>query len=432
VRGTRGGITRRLAAVTALAGLAAVVGLGAADAGTVEGPATVTREAYFTNPLTQATPPVLRNGFPPATACLVAGLLGVPQVCGTEVQQLGSLLGLSDGLPILITPDGDLAQPVVLPGTTPVGMIAGQQRYASLVALGLPTVPAGEQIGTFDLVLHQDGLNFAIESPATRDLVLQIVGQLEVQDPQKVADAVTRALSGEVPIVTDTVTGIEACPITEAWQAGPAQGASLDGIRIPAVDCQIGTTGVYDAAAKTWTFDLSFAAQAWTVGTDGKKLDNQGVLLRPVGAPNLAYGDPDLSTNWLVSLATSTAAEGLRPAVRYTTAPAADAGGTGGVDLGGTTGSVDLPTFDSGPPLDLGAIGSTPPQASTLGAIRAGYAARHHTGGKGHTPGWVWLALPLGLLGAVVFGQSLVAAPASHRRRPGALTRLTDPSHPRR
>ena len=25
-------------------------------------------------------------------------------------------------------------------------------------------------------------------------------------------------------------------------------------------------------------------------------------MLRPVGAPNLAYGDPDLSTNWIVSL----------------------------------------------------------------------------------------------------------------------------------
>jgi hypothetical protein len=415
-----------------LAALAGVVGLGAADAGTVEGPATVTREAYFTNPLTQATPPLLRNGFPPATACLVAGLLGVPQVCGTEVQQLGSLLGLSDGLPILITPDGDLAQPVVLPGTTPVGMIAGQQRYASLVALGLPTLPAGEQLGSFELVLHQDGVNFAIESPALRDLVLQVVGQLEVQDPQKVLDAVTRAVSGAVPIVTDTVTGIEACPITQPWQAGPAQGASLDGIRIPAVDCQIGTTGVYDAAAHTWTFDLSFAAQAWTTGTDGKKLDNQGVLLRPVGAPNLAYGDPDVSTNWLVSLATSTAAEGLRPAVRYTTAPASSAAGdTGGADLGGTTGSVDLPSFLPGESVDLGSIGGNAPQGSTLGAIRARYAAQHHTGGKGHTPGWVWLALPLGLIGAAIFGQSLVAAPASARRRPGALSRLTDPSHPR-
>jgi hypothetical protein len=33
-------------------------------------------------------------------------------------------------------------------------------------------------------------------------------------------------------------------------------------------------------------------------------------------------------------------------------------------------------------------------------------------------------ALPLGLAGAALFGQSLVAAPAAARRRPGALSHL--------
>ena len=44
--------------------------------------------------------------------------------------------------------------------------------------------------------------------------------------------------------------------------------------------------------------------------------------------------------------------------------------------------------------------------------------------GKGHTPGWVWLALPLGAIGALIFAQSLDASPAATRRRPGALTHL--------
>ena len=424
MRGTR---VKGVVGVFALAGLAGLLSLAPAQADGVTAPATVTRQAYFTNPITQATPPLLRNGFPPATACLVAGLAGVPQICGTEVQSLSSLLGLSDGLPIPITPDGDLAQPVVVPGTTPVGMVAGQQRYASLFALGLPALAAGEGFGSFDLVLHQDGLNFAVESPATRDVVLQIVAQLEDQDPQKIVDAVTRALTGEVPIVTQNITGIEACPILETWQAGPAQGASLDGIRIPKVDCQIGTTGVYDTAAKTYTFDLTFAAQAWTTGTEGKKLENQGVLLRPLGAPNFAYGDPDVSTNWIVSLADSTATTaGLRPSVRYTTVPVADDSGTdGSVDLGSdTTGSFELPSFTPGESIDFGSVPGGSSSLGNLGPITARFAKVDDSGGKGHTPGWVWLAIPLGLMGALVLGQSLVAAPASARRRPGALTHL--------
>src|SRR5205085_5201239 len=115
------------------------------------------------------------NGFPPATACLVAGLVGVPQLCGNEVQQATALLGLNDGLPIPITPDSDLAQPIALPGTTPVGMFGGQPRYVSLAALNLPPLAPGQRYGKFELVLHEDGVNFAIESPALRDIVLQLV-----------------------------------------------------------------------------------------------------------------------------------------------------------------------------------------------------------------------------------------------------------------
>src|SRR5438046_3165757 len=122
----------RVVVFMALLGLVGVLRLSFAGADPVEGPAAISREAYFTYPITQTTPPVLRNGFPPATACLVAGLVGVPQLCGDQVQQAAALLGLSDGLPVPITPDGDLAQVVALPGTTPVGMMGGQPRYVSL------------------------------------------------------------------------------------------------------------------------------------------------------------------------------------------------------------------------------------------------------------------------------------------------------------
>jgi hypothetical protein len=411
---------RRIGVIGAAVLAGVVLSAGSGDADTVEAPATFGRQAYYTYPITQITPPVIRNGFPPATACLVAGLVGVPQVCGNEVQQVVALLGLSDGLPILVTPDGDLAQPVA-PGTTPIGMLGGQARYASGFQISLPALPAGERFASFELVFHQDGLNFAIESPAVRDVVLQIVSQLEDQDPQLIADAIQRALSGEVPLAAQTITGIEACPTIDPWNGGPAQGAALDGTRVPRVSCLTGTAGEFDAAAGTWTFDLTFAAQAWSTGLDGAEpLANEGILLRPAGAPNLAYGDPDLSTNWIVSLADNTAAAGLRPVIRYSTTPEDSAAGDGGAFLPGD--SFEIPVAgDTG--FDLGGV-PVGGGGSTVGALRARYAEGEHTGGDPQTPGWVWIGLPLLAAGALLLTDALRAQPALARRRPGALTRL--------
>lgn len=402
--------------------MVAAVGAGAT---TVQEPAKVTREAYFTYPLSDVTPPLLTAGFPPGTACLVAGLAGAAELCGPEVQQVAGVLGLSDGLPIPVTPDGEVAQPI-LPGTTPVGMLGGQPRYTSLVQIGLPVLPEGQRLASLELVLHQDGLSFALESPALRAVVLAALAQVEEQDPATLAEDLSEALtSGD--LATDTITGIEACPATETWNGGDAQGAAADGTRLPDVDCILGTTGAYDEAAGTWTFDLTFAAQAWTEGAPGESpLPNEGILLRPVGAPNLAYGDPDLSTNWVVSLADSSAAEPLRPLIRYSTvavdAPAAVA--TPALDGA----APDLSLGDAAPvfePLDVPAAPAPSQGAQLAGALRARYAERTSTAGPGHLPGWVWLALPLTLLGAALFGHALLAPAAAGRRRPGALSRLT-------
>lgn len=423
----------------ALAGGLLIVGAGA-GANTVQEPARVSREAYFTHPLTQVTPPLIKAGFPPGTVCLVAGLVGAPQLCGEEVQQIGGLLGLSDGLPIPLSPDGEIAQPVV-PGTTPVGMLGGQQRYTSLLQLALPALPEGHGFASFELVLRQSGLNFAIESPALRAVVLAALGQVSEQDPAKLVDDIGQALT-EGELTTESVTGIEACPAVEPWIGGDAQAAAADGTRLPDTDCLLGTTGVLDPAAGTWTFDLTFAAQAWTGGEPGgEPLPNEGIVLRPVGAPNLAYGDPDLSTNWVVSLADAAAAEDERPLIRYSTValtpegvegpPAFDGPSTFDPGVGGV---VELPSFDPIP--SSGPV--TPPVASLGGAIRARYAERASSAGAGYLPGWVWLALPLGALGAVLLAQALAASPASSRRRPGALSKLvatnaaSDPTPPSR
>ena len=94
--------------------------------------AQVERSAYFTRPASSATPPVLTDGFPPSTACLVAGLAGLPQLCGEQIADIGDQLGLGGGIPVPETIDSSLVQPVA-PATLPVGMAAGQERYLSLI-----------------------------------------------------------------------------------------------------------------------------------------------------------------------------------------------------------------------------------------------------------------------------------------------------------
>lgn len=410
-----------------------VVSAGAAEQ---EQQAPISRQAYFTYPATQVLPPVLLNGFPPSTACLVAGLVGVAQVCGEEVAGIGNDLGLSDGIPVVPTPDADIAQPIA-PGTSPVGMLGGQQRWVSLFQLALPAPPAGEQFGSLEIVFHQDGLNFAFESPAFRDAVLTAISQVSAQDPAQFAALVQRIAGEDVPVFTETITGLEACPVKEGWNAGDAQNAGQGGSRVPAVNCVLGSTAVYDPEQQTFTFDLTFAAQAWTTGgPDGDVLPNEGFLIRPVGAPNLAYGDPDFSTNWLVSLADNEAAENLRPRIRYTTVPDPDAGGDLDLDLGLDTGGDAPVPFFPDTALDLGTVPApvvTPP-ASRVVQVSGDFTARwgeRKAVSSNDVSGWTLLLIPLALAGAFVFGEALMAQPGHLRRRTGALTELMrarDPS----
>jgi len=423
--------SRRARLGAGLTAMAVAAGVGVAglqaSANTVEEPAVVARQAYFTYPVTDVTPPVLTNGFPPGTVCLVAGLVGAAQLCGEEVQQVGGGLGLSDGLPIPVSPDGEIAQPVA-PGTTPVGMLGGQPRYASLLQLALPTLPEGQGFASFELVVRQDGLNYAAESPAVRDIVLAAMSQVSSQDPARLAEEVGAALtSGE--LTTETVTGIEACPVVEGWNGGDAQGAAADGTRLPDADCILGTTGVYDPAAGTWSFDLTFAVQAWTEGAPGEDgpLANEGILFRPLGAPNLAYGDADLSTNWTVSFGDGEAGEATRPVVRYTTSPLLAETVTEPLDvapLEPAAPSFEAPSFDGGAPALVPAAPQPSPGAVLSGSLRARWAERAASTGSGDLPAWMLLALPLGLAGAALFGQAAAAPAVTGRRRPGALSRL--------
>ena len=158
---------------------------------------------------------------------------------------------------------------------------------------------------------------------------------------------------------------------------------------------------------------------------DGGVKPNQGIALRPLGAPNFAYGDPDFSVNWVVSLADSTNAdESLRPRMRYTTVvDETDAViGTGDFDVPDLVLGNELDNFDTG----LGDVGTPTPSARGRVTTSDGGIGRspRTIASRASTPGWLWFLLPFALIAVYMFDQSLNATPAALRRRAGALTHL--------
>ncbi len=423
--------TRFAVAASAIA-LLGVIGFAAPHAASEQQEvAAIERSAYFTRPASSALPPVLLDGFPPSTACLVAGLAGAPELCGEQVQQVADALGLGDGLPVPETPDAEVVQPVQ-PGTLPVGMSGGQERYTSLLRFELPTLAEGERLTSFELRMRPSGVGYAAESPAFRAAVLAAISQISDQDPAAFVDVLADVVAGDTALVAETVTGIEACPAIETWDGGDAQNAGLEGTRVPDVDCLIGTAGAYDAATDTWVFDLTFAAQAWTTGgATGTTLANEGILLRPLGAENLAYGDPDLSTNWLVSLADEEASEDLRPRIRYTVetevaapAPAPTPSTPVAPSSPGTVVASPAPVVTPARPATPAAPSGGTETVTVVPGLVARYVEPVSSSGAARNPWWLLLIVPLGLVGAWSLGESVLATPTTTTTPGGALDRL--------
>jgi hypothetical protein len=400
--------------------------------GPTEEPAKVEREAYFTAPSNGALPATLTKEFPPGIACILA-----PQVCSSTTQPITGAIG---GVVAPVTgtklPDAQGPQPVQ-PGTLPVGMLGGKPRYTSYLKVTLPAIPSGSLVDRFDLVLTQTDVSYALESPAFRAAILAGLEAYETKDPATFTEFVGSVANQTNPLAETAPTGLELCAVTAAWRAGGSQDAATQ----PAKDCIFGANGVYDAAAKTWTFDLSLLAQAWLDGTT----PNEGVYLGPIGAENLAFGDPDTSTNWQISLGGGTSA--TPPKLRYAFSEGlgdeafGDDGGALTLDDvglepdlgGGISDSVDVfaPTFDA--TFDAGSAGAGAPKATGRTSSTAGSGARRLPAtlaaeSRPHSPWWLWLLLPLGLGLSYVYGRSAEAEPPAVRSGRGALSRLTAPT----
>lgn len=403
---------------------------------------TVTKTAYWSRSLGHVAPRSLTDRFPPTVVCLVA-----PGFCNSP---LAPALAGGDGVvqqaqPEAVVPSGDPFAEVMAGGKDhlPSGVIAGARRYLSALQFEVPTLPSDERVSKFEISLMPvPDVTFHFDSPGFRQAILAVLRLIQSEDPEAFMTELEKVGDDGHPIAQDEIPlGVEACPIVAdfAWEAGGNQNAdnaperdtderSDAGVVPKQVDCALGANGrVQDGK---WFFDLSLAANAWAEG----KLPNNGVLLRPVLPPNLAYGDPDLSTFDQVVFFSPTSAEtdDQKPMFTLVTKdrarPVSTVGAARSIDsqvLGASTTNTETFTEafggidDVAPAVDTPAPAvDTPPQrGSTLPALS----------GTPITEWWVWLLLPMFLAGVYLTTQALTAEPAmAVAGRSGAMTRLIE------
>lgn len=423
---------------TAMLGAALAGGPAMAqDAAEVDVP--VTARALITYPANDVIPDTLLGQFPPQVMCVV-----VPDACPESLEPVREPIG---GVLREIDANQETSplQPANPDGLT-VAYTGGTPRYASAVQFELPEVPEGEEVDEFVVAFPQGQPSFSFDSPLFRRVVMAAIQTAGSQDPAVFQEQMAKALEEEP--VTQPLLGIEACPLTvpvpedaTAPRSVPVRDISeedVDGNLVPAVDCLYGSNGQFDEDTGTWTFDLTFAAKAWASGD----LPNNGILLRPTGAPNLAFGDPDTSTNAQVVLdvaeaprATFASSEPPPPPEPLAPLPPATTGsGTTGTSPSMVSQPPSSQMFSS-PPAQGTATPTTPPaevappqtapeaggtQDVALDTVPAGEEAPS-------TPWTVWLLVVPFAGGAWLTARSLSEQVAvAGATRGGALTRLVD------
>lgn len=400
------------------AGLGGNVGASTAQEGQApeSQPVEITGSAYYTHSAGGAAPDILVEEFPPGVVCIL-----VPETCGEQAEQVTGPLG--EAVPPPESAPDAPAQPVP-PDTLPVATLAGAPRYEAALRFKLPALPAGQRVDRFALHLVETQPTYSLDSPAIRQAVLAAVVSLEEEEPAAEEFA---KLSEEHP-ADDQFLGVEACPLVAPFQEGPNQPAA----EVPETDCVLGANGTRHEDG-TWEWDLTLAAEAWRQG----EMANHGILLRPLTAPNLAFGDPDTSTNEqvtfgldpetppTVSAATSEplapVALGPEPPREAEAGPAAGGGPARGVGtrrgLPPPPGPAEQPTRTAQTP----EVAAAEPSGGEGGARAAGPGPLPQP----RTPWWYWLTLPALLAGAYATTRTLTAEPeVAAAGGAGALTRL--------
>lgn len=374
---------------------------------------TVEKTAYYTTTAGEAIPDTLSSEFPPGAFCVVA-----PELCPDELSPvydpLGDAVGETENIPTA-------PQQPVPPGTLPVGIFAGNTRYQSAMLIPTPTDPADKWV----LRLPETQPTYHSSSPAYRQAVLAAFASIGAGEPAQ--DEFVKVL--EQDPVESAVIGVEACPITAPFDAGENQADDA----VPPVDCVFGANGVRtvdDNGDAWWEFDLTFAVQGWQDGM----LSNEGIFLRPAAAPNLAFGDPDTSTNAQVTFDPSTvtaAVETAEPAPAPPPPPPANDSSSSS-DTGSSTssspslGSSTLPAAPDFSPEEQAAqepvVADAPTETAPAEPAPAPVAAG--VTDQAGSAWWVWLLAPVFAAGMYLTAQSLTAEVAAATERQGAMSRL--------
>jgi hypothetical protein len=448
--GRRGGrLTAGLTLLAmALAGAMAAVAPAAAQSpeGSAASPIEITEHALYASPVSDAVPPTITSSVPPEAVCVVR-----PDLCPEESepvrnQVVDGFAAVGDNFPVA---------PVhpVPADSAAVSFFGGHTRYQTAIKFDVPQVPAGDEIIAFTVEFDQGQPSYDLNSPAFRRVILGAFSSIGPQDPAFAIEGLVDALQMSPLEVDGDIIGIEACPLLAAFEPGGAPQAAHED-KLPQreigedetevdVDCILGSSGVRGDDG-VWTFDLTFAAAAWAAG----EIENHGVLLRPSGAPNLAFGDPDSSTNAQVVLdltdvrASMESAEameemsfdelGFEDGAEFDEAGFdGDGFGDGGFDDGASFGAdapmdagfsdtTDLDAeFADGDDLSAAPMDDQQAQVAPVDTVAAG-------GGGIENPWWLWLLVPAFFGGAYLTSQALMvpAAGAAGGGQSGALSRL--------
>jgi hypothetical protein len=426
-------------------------------------PLEITGSALYVAPVTDTLPPTVTQSVPPAAVCVLQ-----PDLCPDSLDPVRS--GVTGAIAQAQGEGRDFPVQPVPEGNAAVSFLAGVPRYQTAILFDTPAVPDGEDVMRYELTFAQSQPTYDASSPAFRRAVLGLFEAISAKDPVVFGEGLAAALQ-ETPIDTSKVLALEACPLLEPFDPAGAPQASderemprqeVDGEEVAAVDCTFGGNGVYDEAADLWRVDLAFTAQAWADG----EIENHGVLLRPIGAPNLAFGDADTTTNAQLVLditevtASMETAEAFEPGdfESFDDAPLAaeeDLAAEDGFAADDGSFDADAPGFgddggdDLGDPMDSsefdgagdGAFDADAPDVADglegpgepgEPEVAVDAQATRPAGSEPITPWWVWMVAPL-LLGGAYLTGSAVLAPASVTAGGGggggALTRMLE-KHP--
>lgn len=386
---------------------------------------TVESQAQWAFAPSDAVPSLLTSEVPPGVICIVE-----PAACPEELDPitkdlltplLGEVVVDAEPIPVQLLPPGEIA----------VAIFAGAQRYMSGLKFALPAVAAGEEVDSFLVTFDETQPTYNYSSPLFRQAVLAAVAQAGTTDdfPATFQEEFQKGLANEdgqfPPVDPETRLGIEVCPFTEPFKPSTPPLVDSD-VDIPrdesggfAIDCLRGANGVFDASAGTWTFDLTFAAQAWASG----ELANHGVLFRNQEAENLAFGDPDVSSFFQTVLVTESAVGALvssppPPPLPSLPPPPASDGGTvsGPVVTQPPPSAVPPPSTDVAQPPQVAAPTQPPVASPPVEPVAAEIT----------TPWWA-VALLLLLFGAgwYLTAGALNATVDTVHARDGALANLT-------